>query len=239
MRSNGERHSRIGPLHIRKVDVVLRLEAIGRYAGCRIVEVHALAVASVARDADDGDPREIPFGAAHSLAERILGGPEFSRDTLADHSDVWRLERILPGKFAALQQGNSKILERARIRTVAAHHEPRVRVLGRASLGVSNVDPRGMPQHAGSPKDGGLHSGDGLQSFDQAAAKTSARGGLTVTRGAQIEAEGQKIFRSESEVGGSQLSKALEHEPRSGKKHEGKCDFRCDKNFLAAAAAEA
>src|SRR6266852_1848476 len=110
------------------------------------------------RDSDDGDPREIPFGAAHSLAERILGGPEFSRDTLADHGDVWRLERILPGKFAALQQGNSKILERARMRTVAAHHEPRVRALGRECLGVSKEDPRGMRQHAGSPKNRRLKS---------------------------------------------------------------------------------
>src|SRR6267143_1071128 len=102
MRSNGQRHSRIGSLQVRKVDVVLRLEAIGRYAGCRIVEVHTLAVASVARDADHCDPWKISFGAAHALAERILPRPKFFRHALADHGDEGRLERILPGKFAAL-----------------------------------------------------------------------------------------------------------------------------------------
>src|SRR6267143_1529373 len=96
MRSNGERHSRIGSLQVRKVDVVLRLEAVGRYAGCRIVEVHTLAVASVARNADFGDPGKISFGAAHALAERVLPGPKSFRCALADHSDERRLERILP-----------------------------------------------------------------------------------------------------------------------------------------------
>src|ERR1700674_3751030 len=111
MRSNGERHSRIGSLHVRKVDVILRLKAVGRYAGCRIVEVHTLAVASVARDADYGYPWKISFGAAHALAERVLPRPKFSRHALADHGDEGRLKRILPGKLAALQQRNSKVFE--------------------------------------------------------------------------------------------------------------------------------